>query len=64
MRLPSWSEPLNACRTGEAVNPRNLSWYERVSGVGKHYNKQLDREDLYDEQFEAAKTAGRGAAAV
>ena len=29
----------------------NLSLYERMTGVGKEYNKQLDREDLYDDQF-------------
>lgn len=32
---------------GEAINPRNISWVEKLMGVGKHYNKQLDREDMY-----------------
>ncbi len=31
---------------GEAINPRNLSFVERLTGVGKNYNKQLGREDL------------------
>ena len=38
----------------------NLSLYERLTGVGKNYNKQLDREDLYDDQFHQAQTAGGG----
>ena len=37
----------------------NISFYERVTGVGKNYNKQLDREDLYDDQFQQAQ-AGAG----
>ena len=45
-------------RAGEAINPNNLSVFENyVLGLGKAYNKQLDREDLYDEQFEAAQAA-------
>jgi len=36
----------------------NLSLYERITGVGKNYNKQLDREDLYDDQFNQAQAAG------
>ena len=44
---------------GEAVNPTNLSLYERMTGVGKEYNKQLDREDLYDDQFSQAQQAGK-----
>ena len=36
----------------------NLSLYERITGVGKNYNKQLDREDLYDDQFHQAQAAG------
>lgn len=52
-------------RAGEAINPNNLSVFENyVLGLGKAYNKQLDREDLYDEQFEAAQAAGKGAAAA
>jgi hypothetical protein len=31
---------------GEAINPRNLSFVERLMGTGRNYNKQLDREDL------------------
>ena len=37
----------------------NLSLYERMTGVGKEYNKQLDREDLYDDQFSQAQQAGK-----
>jgi MFS family permease len=44
---------------GEAINPQNISFYERVTGVGKNYNKQLDREDLYDDQFSQAQAAGK-----
>jgi len=44
---------------GEAVNPMNLSLYERMTGVGKEYNKQLDREDLYDDQFSQAQQGGK-----
>ena len=43
---------------GEAINPRNLSLFERLTGVGKEYNKQLDREDLYDDQFQQSQQAG------
>jgi len=39
-------KPVLRCPAGEAINPRNLSFCERVMGVGKNYNKQLDREDL------------------
>jgi hypothetical protein len=46
---------------GEAINPMNISLYERVTGVGKNYNKQLDREDLYDDQFQQAQAAGKTA---
>ena len=30
-----------------------------MTGVGKEYNKQLDREDLYDDQFSQAQQAGK-----
>ena len=46
---------------GEAINPMSLSLYERMTGVGKNYNKQLDREDLYDDQFQQAQAAGKTA---
>ncbi len=36
---------------GEAINPRNVSVVENLLGVSKHYNKQLDREDLYGATF-------------
>ena len=49
---------------GEAINPKNLSLFEGWTGVGKDYNKQLDREDLYDDQFEAAQGTTTKAAAV
>jgi len=39
---------------GEAINPRNLSFVERLTGIGKNYNKQLDREDLYDDNYAEA----------
>ncbi len=42
----------------------SLSLYERMTGVGKNYNKQLDREDLYDDQFNQAQTAGGKTAEV
>ena len=44
-------------RAGEAINPRNLSLLERLTGVGKEYNKQLDRDDLYDDQFQQSQQA-------
>ena len=50
---------LTSAPAGEAVNPTNLSLYERMTGVGKEYNKQLDREDLYDDQFSQAQQAGK-----
>lgn len=43
---------------GEAINPRNLSWVECLLGDGKHYNKQLDREDMYDDSY-AEATRGK-----
>ena len=30
---------------GEAVNPKFLSPWERLCGVGKAYNSELDRQD-------------------
>ena len=41
---------------GEAINPRNLSFQERVMGIGRNYNKQLDREDIYDDAYAEATT--------
>jgi MFS family permease len=43
---------------GEAINPRNLSTVERLMGTGRNYNKQLDREDLYDDNYAEATEAG------
>ena len=44
---------------GEAINPKNLSLFERTAlRMGRNYNKQLDREDLYDDQFRAAQMGG------
>jgi len=34
---------------GIAIHPKHLSWYERVRGVGKHYNAQLDYEQKVKE---------------
>lgn len=31
--------------TGEAVNPKHLSWYERMLGYGKLYNAEKAAED-------------------
>ena len=45
------SKSLLHTTAGEAINPRNLSTCERFLGVGKNYNKQLDREDLYDDAY-------------
>jgi hypothetical protein len=44
---------------GEAINPTNISLYERLTGVGKDHNKQLDREDLYDDQFKQSQSGAK-----
>ncbi len=36
---------------GEAINPRNISVVENLLGVSKHYNKQLNHDDLYGATF-------------
>ncbi len=41
----------------------SISLFERITGVGKNYNKQLDREDLYDDLFHEAQAAGKTVAA-
>ena len=41
----------------------SLSLFERVTGVGKDYNKQLDREDLYDDQFQQSQAGAKTAEA-
>lgn len=41
-----------------------MSFFERSTGISKHYNKMLDREDLYNEQFEAAAGGEASAAGV
>ena len=53
-----------AAPAGEAINPRNLSVWERWTGVGKEYNKQLDREDLYDDEFQASQAGGNNKVAA
>ena len=51
--------PTHVCLSaGEAINPRNLSVFERWTNVGKFYSKQLDREDMYDDHFLAAQAVG------
>lgn len=34
---------------GVAVHPKHLSWWERLRGIGKHYNPQLDYEQKLHE---------------
>ena len=49
---------------GEAVNPKNLSLFERLIGFGKYYDPEADRRMRKDEgirsvgNIEAAKATG------
>ena len=49
---------------GEAINPKNLSLFERLIGYSKHYDPEADRRARKDEgirsagNIEAAKAAG------
>ena len=54
-----WMVPCLSSSAGEAINPMNISLYERLTGVGKDYNKQLDREDLYDDQFKQSQSGAK-----
>ena len=56
---------VSACGAqGEAVNPKNLSLFERLIGYGKYYDPEADRRARKDEgirsagNIEAAKAAG------
>lgn len=41
--------------TGEAVNPKNLSWYEIVTGVGRSYRVGSTSES---QQIEGSSPSG------
>ena len=49
---------------GEAINPKNLSRFERMIGYSNHYDPEADRRARKDEgirsagNIEAAKAAG------
>jgi MFS family permease len=38
---------------GEAINPRSLSVWERMTGLGKNYNPAQDKADRENEQWDA-----------
>ena len=44
---------------GVAIHPKHLSWWERIRGVGKHYNADLDYKQKIEEMrldWEASQT--------
>ena len=38
-----WHAGAGETYTGEAVNPKNLSWFEGLMGVGRPYKKEVQR---------------------
>lgn len=38
-----WHAGAGDTYTGEAVNPKNLSWFEGIMGVGRPYKKEVQR---------------------
>ena len=38
-----WHAGAGDTYTGEAVNPKNLSWFEGLVGVGRPYKKEVQR---------------------
>ena len=38
-----WHAGAGDTYTGEAVNPKNLSWFEGIVGVGRPYKKEVQR---------------------
>ncbi|KAK9914956.1 hypothetical protein WJX75_002900 [Coccomyxa subellipsoidea] len=45
-----WSDILEGrVYHGEAINPKNLSIWERMTGVGKNYDPKLDEADMHRE---------------
>jgi MFS family permease len=45
---------------GEAINPINLSFYERWTGVGKTYDRAKDEEDRYQDGYANKKAPVQG----
>ena len=43
-----------AWRQGEAVNPKNMSLWERLMGCAKHYDPEADRRARKDEGIRSA----------
>lgn len=44
---------------GEAINPKSLSFWERLCGVGKPYDRNADEEDRLRDLME--ESGGNGA---
>lgn len=43
-----------AWRQGEAVNPKNMSLWERLTGCANHYDPEADRRARKDEGIRSA----------